>query len=130
MNWARIAKYTVIYFICSTASGVPLGYVMGRYDSAGEVIPSWIYWSFIFLSMFVEATIIYFLVKNQAKFLFIHALIVVLLSSLIASCILFLLVGDALLGGWQIDYVSMFIALLFGVALGKQAATSSGVVNA
>lgn len=130
MNWARIAKYTVIYFICSTASGVPLGYVMGRYDSAGEVIPSWIYWSFIFLSMFVEATIIYFLVKNQAKFAFIHALIVVLLSSLIASCILFLLVGDALLGGWQIDYVSMFISLLFGVALGKQAATSSGVVNA
>lgn len=130
MNWARIAKYTVIYFICSTASGVPLGYVMGRYDSAGEVIPSWIYWSFIFLSMFVEATIIYFLVKNQAKFAFIHALIVVLLSSLIASCILFLLVGDALLGGWQTDYVSMFIALLFGVALGKQAATSSGVVNA
>lgn len=130
MNWARIAKYTVIYFICSTASGVPLGYVMGRYNSAGEVIPSWIYWSFIFLSMFVEATIIYFLVKNQAKFAFIHALIVVLLSSLIASCILFLLVGDALLDGWQIDYVIMFIALLFGVALGKHAATSSGVVNA
>ncbi|WP_240223341.1 hypothetical protein [Rheinheimera hassiensis] len=130
MNWARIARYTVIFFICSVASGVPLGYVMGRYDSAGEIIPSWIYWSFIFLSMFVEATIIYFLVKNQSKFAFTHAFIVIFLSSLISSCILFLLVGDALLGGWQIDYVSMFISLLFGVALGKQAATSSGVVNA
>ncbi|MGP9799642.1 hypothetical protein [Rheinheimera sp. NSM] len=130
MNWARIAKYTVVYFICSTASGVPLGYVIGRYDSAGEMIPSSIYWSFIFLSMVVEATIIYFLVKNQKKFAFIHALIVVLLSSLIASCILFFLAGEVLLGGWQIDYVSMFIALLFGVALGKQAAKSSGVANA
>ena len=130
MNWARIVKYTMIYVICSAASGVPLGYVIGRYDSTGEVIPSWIYWSFIFLSMLVEATIIYILVKNQAKFAFIHALIVVLLSSLIASCILFLLAGEVLLGGWQIDYVSMFIALLFGVALGKQAAKSSGVVNA
>lgn len=130
MNWARIAKYTVVYFICSTASGVPLGYVIGRYDSAGEMIPSLIYWSFIFLSMIVEATIIYFLVKNQEKFAFIHALIVVLLSSLIASCILFFLAGGVLLGGWQIDYVSMFIALMFGVALGKQAAKSSGVVNA
>ncbi|GGO70256.1 hypothetical protein [Bowmanella pacifica] len=130
MNWARIAKYTVIFFICSVASGVPLGYVMGRYDSVGEIIPSWIYWSFIFLSMLVEAAIIYFLVKNQANFAFIHALIVVLLSSLIASCILFFLAGEVLLGGWQIDYVSMFIALLFGVALGKQAAKSSGVVNA
>ncbi|MDT3321208.1 hypothetical protein Q4Q52_15780 [Shewanella sp. SP1S2-4] len=130
MNWARIAKYTVVYFICSTASGVPLGYVIGRYDSAGEMIPSWIYWSFIFLSMVVEATIIYFLVKNQAKFAFIHALIVVLLSSLIASCILFLMAGEVLLGDWQIDYASMSIALLFGVALGKQAAKSSGVVNA
>ncbi|MBU1390232.1 MAG: hypothetical protein KJ856_00345 [Gammaproteobacteria bacterium] len=122
MNWARIAKYTVVYFICSTASGVPLGYVIGRYDSAGEMIPSWIYWSFIFLSMVVEATIIFFLVKNQAKFAFIHALIVVLLSSLIASFILFLMAGEVLLGGWQIDYASMSIALLFGVALGKQAA--------
>ncbi|ENY3838725.1 hypothetical protein ACFXIQ_004261 [Vibrio vulnificus] len=122
MNWARIAKYTVIYSICSTASGVPLGYVMGRYDSAGEVIPSWIYWSFIFLSIFVEATIIYFLVKNQAKFTFIYALIVVLLSSLIASCILFLMAGEVLLGGWQIDYANISIALLFSVALGKQAA--------
>ncbi len=130
MNWARIAKYTLIYFVCSTASGVPLGYVIGRYDSAGEMIPSSIYWSFIFLSMVVEATIIYFLVKNQKKFAFIHALIVVLLSSLIASCILYLLAGDALLGGWQIDYVSMFIALLFGVALGKHATKSSGFVNA
>ncbi|MCB5228391.1 hypothetical protein JAO78_016420 [Alishewanella sp. 16-MA] len=130
MNWARIAKYTVIYFICSAASGVPLGYVMGRYDSAGEIIPSSIYWSFIFLSMIVEATIIYFLVKNQEKFALIHALIVVLLSSLIASCILFLLAGEALLGGWEIDYITMFIALLFGFALGKQAAKSSGVVNA
>ena len=130
MNWARIAKYTVIYFICSAASGVPLGYVMGRYDSAGEIIPSSIYWSFIFLSMLVEATIIYFLVKNQEKFALIHALIVVFLSSLIASCILFLLAGEALLGGWEIDYITMFIALLFGFALGKQAAKSSGVVNA
>jgi len=122
VNWARIAKYTVVYFICSTASGVPLGYVIGRYDSAGEMIPSWIYWSFIFLSMVVEATIIFFLVKNQAKFAFIHALIVVLLSSLIASCILFLMAGEVLLGDWQIDYASMSIALLFGVALGNQAA--------
>ncbi|WP_215399511.1 hypothetical protein [Rheinheimera oceanensis] len=130
MNWARIAKYTVIYFICSTASGMPMGYVMGRYDSVGEVIQSWTYLSFIFLSMLVESTIIYFLVKNQAKFAFIHALIVVLLSSLIASCILFLLAGEVLLGGWQIDYVSMFIALLFGFVLGKQAAKSPGVVNA
>lgn len=112
----------MVYFICSTASGVPLGYVIGRYDSAGEMIPSWIYWSFIFLSMVVEATIIFFLVKNQAKFAFIHALIVVLLSSLIASFILFLMAGEVLLGGWQIDYASMSIALLFGVALGKQAA--------
>lgn len=130
MNWARIAKYTLIYFVCSTASGVPLGYVIGSYDSAGEMIPSSIYWSFIFLSMVVEATIIYFLVKNQKKFAFIHALIVVLFSSLIASCILYLLAGDAFLGGWQIDYVSMFIALLFGVAFGKHATKSSGVVNA
>jgi hypothetical protein len=130
VNWARIAKYTVIYFICSTASGVPLGYVMGRYDSAGEMIPISIYWSFIFLSMVVEATIIYFLVKNQKKFAFIHALIVVLLSSIFASCILFFLAGEVLLGGWQIDYVSMFIALLFGVALGKHATKSSGVVHA
>jgi hypothetical protein len=130
VNWARIAKYTVIYFICSTASGVPLGYVMGRYDSAGEMIPISIYWSFIFLSMVVEATIIYFLVKNQKKFAFIHALIVVLLSSIFASCILFFLAGEVLLGGWQIDYVSMFIALLFGVALGKHETKSSGVVHA
>jgi hypothetical protein len=130
VNWARIAKYTVVYFICSTASGVPLGYVIGRYDSAGEMIPSSIYWSFIFLSMVVEATIIYFLVKSQKKFAFIHALIVVLLSSLIASCILFLLAGEVLLGGWQIDYITMFIALLFGFSLGRQAAKSSGLVNA
>ncbi|KUM53567.1 hypothetical protein [Rheinheimera sp. EpRS3] len=120
MNWARIAKYTLIYFIFSAASGVPLGYVMGRYDSGGEVIPSWVYWRFIFLSMLVEATVIYFLVKNQEKFAFIHALIVVLLSSLIASCILFLLAGEALLGSWQIDFITMFIALFLGVALGKQ----------
>lgn len=120
MNGARIAKYTLIYFIFSAASGVPLGYVMGRYDSAGEVIPSWVYWSFIFLSMLVEAAVIYFLVKNQEKSAFIHALVVVALSSLIASCILFLLAGEALLGGWQIDYISMLIALLFGFALGKQ----------
>ena len=124
MNWARIAKYTVIYFICSTASGVPLGYVMGRYDSAGEVIPSWIYWSFIFLSMVVEATIIYFLVKSQKKFAFIHALIVVLLSSLIASCILWLLAGEWLLGGWQVDYASMFLALIAGSVLGRRAASN------
>ncbi|ABL99551.1 hypothetical protein SHAM105786_17055 [Shewanella amazonensis] len=130
MNWARIAKYTFFYFICSVASGVPLGYVMGRYDSTGEMIPSSIYWSFIFLSMVVEATIIYFLVKNQKKLAFIHALIVVLFSSLIASCILYLLTGEVLLDGWQIDYVCMFIALLFGVALGKHATKSSGVVNA
>lgn len=130
MNWARIAKYALIYFILSAASGVPLGYVMGRYDLAGEVIPSWVYWSFIFLSMLVEAAVIYFLVKNQEKFAFLHALVVVVLSSLIASCILFLLAGEALLGGGQIDYISMVIALFFGFALGKQAAKSSRVVNA
>ena len=115
MNWARIAKYALIYFILSAASGVPLGYVMERYDSAGEVIPSWVYWSFIFLSMLVEAAVIYFLVKNQEKFAFLHALVVVVLSSLIASCILFLLAGEALLGGWQIGYISMVIALFFGL---------------
>jgi hypothetical protein len=119
VNWAKISKYTVIYFICATASGVPLGYVMGKYDSAGEIIPSWIYWGFIFLSMIVQATIIYFLVKDQTRFAFIHALIVVLLSSLIGSCILWLLLGEVLIGGWQIDYISMFIALLFGFGLGR-----------
>ena len=115
MNWARIAKYTVVYFICSTASGVPLGYVIGRYDAAGEMIPSSIYWSFIFLSMVVEATIIYFLVKNQKKFAFIHALIVVLLSSLIASCILFFLAGEVLLGARLATSCSRLWRALCGV---------------
>jgi hypothetical protein len=119
VNWARIVKYTLIYFILSAASGVPLGYVMGRYDSAGEVIPSWVYWSFIFLSMLVEAAVIYFFLKNQEKSAFIHSLVVVALGSLIASCILFLLAGEALLGGWKIDYISMFIALLFGFCFGQ-----------
>lgn len=124
MNWASIAKYVVVFVICSTAAGMPLGYVMGKFDSAGEILPSWIYWSFILLSLVVEATVIYFLVKNQTKNAVLHAVAVILLSSVIASCILWLLAGEWLLGGWQVDYASMFLALIAGSVLGRRAASN------
>jgi hypothetical protein len=118
VNWKLIAKYTVIFFICSELSGVPLGYAIGSYDNLGETIPTWVYWSLKFLSLLVHAVVIYFLARSLPNKTLAHTVLVVVFSSLISSTLLWLFSGQFYLGIWQLEYSLLTLALIVGTMLG------------
>ncbi len=95
MNFKVLSIFTFSYFLIGVLLGIPEGIWMG---DTGQVITSKLYfWIKYFAYFFVDIVFFYFMFKKNIKLPILHAVLVVFLSWVLDTSLVYFLTGVSLL---------------------------------